>query len=86
MPSPELPTTAVLLIEPKKSLVLTLQDLLMGHFQTTLDLAIAGSLHEGMTHLSTHPVALTLMNLSLPDYRGLEPYATCVSPFLIPRS
>lgn len=73
MPSaPELPTTAVLLIEPKKSLVLTLQDLLMGHFQTALDLAIAGSLHEGMTHLSTHPVGLTLMNLSLPDYRGLD--------------
>lgn len=73
MPSaPELPTTAVLLIEPEKSLVLTLQDLLIGHFQTDLDLAIAGSLREGMTHLSTHPVALTLMNLSLPDYRGLD--------------
>jgi CheY-like chemotaxis protein len=73
MPSaPELPTTAVLLIEPEKSLVLTLQDLLIGHFQTALDLAIAGSLREGMTHLSTHPVALTLMNLSLPDYRGLD--------------
>ena len=64
--------TAVLLIEPTKSLVLTLQDLLMGHFQTALDLAIAGSLREGMTHLSTHPVAVTLMNLSLPDYRGLD--------------
>lgn len=73
MPSaPELPTTAVLLIEPEKSLVLTLQDLLMGHFQTALDLAIAGSLREGMTHLSTHPVPLTLMSLSLPDYRGLD--------------
>jgi DNA-binding NarL/FixJ family response regulator len=73
MPSaPALQPTSILLIEPEKSLVLKLQDLLMGHFQTALDLAIAGSLREGMTHLCTHPVALTLMSLSLPDYKGLD--------------
>jgi DNA-binding NarL/FixJ family response regulator len=73
MPSaPASVSTAVLLIEPERRLVLTLQDLFMGHFQTALDLAIAGSLREGMTHLCTHPVALTLMNLSLPDYKGLD--------------
>ena len=73
MPSaPELPSPSVLLIEPEKSVVLTLQDLLIGYFQTALDLAIAGSLREGMTHLSTHPVALTLMSVSLPDYKELD--------------
>lgn len=73
MPSaPASTATSVLLIEPERGLVLKLQDLLMGHFQTALDLAIAGSLREGMTHLCTHPIALTLMSLSLPDYKGLD--------------
>ena len=63
---------SILLIEPERRLVLKLQDLLMGHFHTALDLAIAGSLREGMTYLCTHPVALTLMSLSLPDYKGLD--------------
>ena len=71
MPSaPASRSTSVLLIEPERRLALTLQDLLMGHFQTALDLAIAGSLREGMTHLCTHQVTLTLMSLSLPDYKG----------------
>jgi DNA-binding NarL/FixJ family response regulator len=70
--APALRPTSILLIEPEKGLVLKLQDLLMGHFRTALDLAIAGSLREGMTHLCTHPVALTLMSLSLPDYKGLD--------------
>lgn len=52
--------------------MLKLQNLLMDHFQTALDLVIAGSLHEGMTHLCTHPVTLTLMSLSLPDYKGRD--------------
>lgn len=54
--APPLRPTSILLTEPEKSLVLKLQDLLMGHFQTALDFAIAGSLREGMTHLCTHPV------------------------------
>ena len=70
--APTLRPTSILLIEPEKSLVLKLQDLLIGHFRTALDLAVAGSLREGMTHLCTHPVALTLMSLSLPDYKGLD--------------
>lgn len=52
--------------------MLKLQGLLMDHFQRALDLAIAGSLREGMTHLCSHPVALTLMSLSLPDYKGCD--------------
>lgn len=64
--------TPILLIEPEKSLVRKLQDLLLSHFQTALDLAVSGSLREGMSHLCTHPVALTLMSLSLPDYKGLD--------------
>ncbi len=70
--APALQPTSVLLIEPEKGLSLKLQDLLMGHFQSALDLAIAGSLREGMTHLCTHPVGLTLMSLSLPDYKGVD--------------
>jgi DNA-binding NarL/FixJ family response regulator len=73
MPSAQtVQSTAVLLIEPEKGLVLKFHDLLMSHFQTALDLSTAGSLREGMTHLCTHPVALTLMSLSLPDYKGLD--------------
>jgi DNA-binding NarL/FixJ family response regulator len=73
MPSaPALRSISVLVIEPEKSLVLKLHDLLKGHFQKALDLAIAGSLREGMTHLCTHPVALILMNLSIPDSKGLD--------------
>jgi DNA-binding NarL/FixJ family response regulator len=64
--------TSILLIAPERSHVLKLQDLLMGRFLPDIDLAIAGSLREGMTHLCTHPVALTLMSLSLPDYKGLD--------------
>ena len=73
MPSaPAAQSITVLLIEPDKSLVLKLHNLLMGHFQTALDLAIAGSLREGMTHLCTHSAALILMNLSIPDYKGVD--------------
>ena len=73
MPSaPASPSTSILLIEPEKGLVPKLQDLLVSHFETALDLAIAGSLREGMTHLCAHRVALTLMSLSLPDYNGLD--------------
>lgn len=71
-PAPKRLPTSILLIEPERSRALKLQDLLIGHFQTALDLAIAGSLREGMTHLCTHPVALTLLSLLLPDYKGLD--------------
>jgi CheY-like chemotaxis protein len=64
--------TSILLIAPERSHVLKLQELLMGRFLPAIDLAIAGSLREGMTYLCSHPVALTLMSLSLPDYKGLD--------------
>lgn len=64
--------TSILLIEPNGGLALKLQEILSSHFQTALDLGIARSLREGMTYLCAHRVALVLMDLSLPDYKGLD--------------
>lgn len=63
---------SILLIEPYSGLAIRLQELLIAQFHTRLDLGIARSLREGMTHLSTHRVDLVLMDLTLPDYKGLD--------------
>jgi len=73
MPSLESPhPTSMLLIEPNGGLAMKLQDLLAGHFQAAFDLGTARSLREGMTYLSAHQVELIFMNLTLPDYKGLD--------------
>ena len=64
--------TSILLIEPNGGLASKLQEMLIGHFQTAIDLGTARSFREGMTHLCTHRVALVLMDLTLPDYKGLD--------------
>ena len=64
--------TSILLIEPNGGLASKLQELLIGYFHTALDLGTARSFREGMTHLCTHRVALVLMALTFPDYKGLD--------------
>jgi DNA-binding NarL/FixJ family response regulator len=64
--------TSILLIEPHGGLALKLQDLLIAQFQTALDLGTARSLREGMAYLCTHQISLVLMDLTLPDYKGLD--------------
>lgn len=64
--------TSILLIEPNGGLALKLQHMLISQFQAALDLGTARSLREGMTHLCAHRVALILMDLTLPDYKGLD--------------
>lgn len=63
---------SILLIEPHGGLALKLQEMLIAHFQAALDLGTARSLREGMAHLCTHQIALVLMDLMLPDYKGLD--------------
>jgi DNA-binding NtrC family response regulator len=64
--------TSILLIEPNGGLAHRLQEMLIGQFQSALDLGTARSLREAMTHLCARPVALVLMDLTLPDYKGLD--------------
>lgn len=64
--------TSILLIEPNRGLALKLGDMLIGRFQATLDLGTACSLREGMTYLCAHRVSLMVMDLALPDYKGLD--------------
>jgi DNA-binding NarL/FixJ family response regulator len=64
--------TSILLIEPNRGLALKLQDMLIGHFQAALDLGTACSLREGMTYLCAHQVSLVVMDMTLPDYKGLD--------------
>ncbi len=63
---------SVLLIEPSAGLATKIQELLICQFHASLDLGIARSLREGMTHLCTHRVDLVLMDLALPDYKDLD--------------
>jgi DNA-binding NarL/FixJ family response regulator len=71
-PSETSQPTPVLLIEAEKSLALKFQDLLLDLFHESLDLAAACSLREGMTYLCSHRVSLILINLAVPDYKGLD--------------
>lgn len=64
--------TSILLIEPHGGCAMKVQDMLAGHCHAAFDLGTARSLREGMAHLSTHQVALVLMNLTLPDDNGLD--------------
>lgn len=64
--------TSILLIVPNGGLALKLQEMLIGQYQAALDLGTARSLREGMAHLCAHRVALVLMDLTLPDYKGLD--------------
>ncbi|MBI3357145.1 MAG: response regulator [Nitrospirae bacterium] len=73
MPLPESShPTSILLIEPNRGLALKLEDMLIGHFQAVLDQGTAGSLRESMTYLCAHQVSLVVMDLTLPDYKGLD--------------
>jgi CheY-like chemotaxis protein len=63
---------SVLLIEPHGGLALKLQEWLIAHFHTTLDLGIARSLREGLAYLCTHRVTVIVTDLALPDYKGLD--------------
>jgi len=64
--------TWVLLIEPDRTLSLTLQDLSFSLFRETLDLAMACSLRDGMTYLCAHRVPLILISLTVSNYKGLD--------------
>jgi signal transduction histidine kinase len=66
------PPTQVLLIESERSLALKLHDLLFDMFHESLDLAVAGSLRDGMTYLCSHRVRLILISLEVSDYKGLD--------------
>jgi len=75
MPLPSLEPsepTSVLLIEPDRTLSLTLQDLSFSLFRETLDLAMACSLRDGMAYLGAHRVSLILISLAVSDYKGLD--------------
>lgn len=63
---------AILLIEPAAGLAMRLQDSLLSHFPSSLDLGVARSLREAMQHLCTHHVDLVLMDMTLPDYKGID--------------
>jgi DNA-binding NarL/FixJ family response regulator len=66
------PPASVLLIESERSLALKLHDLLFDTFHESLDLAVAGSLRDGMTYLCSHRVPLILISLEVSDYKGLD--------------
>ena len=75
MPLPSLEPsepTSVLLIEPDRTLSLTLQDLSFSLFRETLDLAMACALRDGMAYLGAHRVSLILISLAVSDYKGLD--------------
>jgi len=58
---------SVLLVDPDKDYARKVQGLLFNHFSESLDLALAHSLHDGMTHLCAHPVRLILMGPAFSD-------------------
>lgn len=63
---------SILLIEPHGGLAARLQEMLLNQCQSALDIGLARSLREGMNHLCTHRVDLVLLDLTLPDYKGLD--------------
>ncbi len=67
---------SVLLIEPDGSLALKLQEILFGHFRASFDLATTRSLREGMAYLSTSRVAMILVDMVLPDFKGFDALRT----------
>lgn len=64
--------TPVLLIESERSRVLKLHDLLFDAFHESLELAVAGSLRDGMTYLCSHRASVILISLEVSDYKGLD--------------
>ncbi|WP_053378358.1 response regulator [Nitrospira moscoviensis] len=63
---------ALLLIEPATGLAARLHDQLLDLFPASLDIGVARSLREAMHHLSTRHVDVVLMDLMLPDYKGVD--------------
>lgn len=64
--------TSILLIEPARGPAMRLQEGLLAQQEGPLDIGVARTLREGLTHLRTHHVDLVLMNLTLPDDKGLD--------------
>ena len=60
---------SVLLVDPDRDFARKAQSLLFSHFSDSLDLSLAGSLHDGLTHLCTHQVRLIILGPALPGQR-----------------
>ena len=68
-PSSSLRHASVLLVDPDKNYARKVHGLLFNHFSESLNLALAHSLHDGITHLYAHPVRLILMGPAFSDRR-----------------